>query len=193
MCIVELPAPVMEVGLKEMVTPEGWPEADKETVESKPPVTAEVMLTVPELLRLMLIEAGEALMEKPAVVEVTVRETVVVEVVPPEVPVMVIAYVPGAVEELTVKVVVEELAPVMEMGLKPTVTPEGWPEAERLMAELKPPLTALVIVEVPELPWRTETEAGDADRVKLGEEEEEPSNALSKPEPLGLPQPVARS
>ena len=89
MRIVEVPAPVMELGLKVMVTPEGWPEADKETAESKPPVTVEVMVTEPELLRLMLMEEGDALIEKPAVVEVTVSETVVVEVVLPDVPVMV--------------------------------------------------------------------------------------------------------
>ena len=90
MCMVEVPAPVMELGLNVMVTPEGSPEADKETAESKPPVTVEVMVTEPELLRLILIEEGEALMEKPAVVEVTVSETVVVDVVLPDVPVMVI-------------------------------------------------------------------------------------------------------
>jgi hypothetical protein len=152
MCMVEVPAPVMELGLKVTVTPEGWPEADKETAESKPPVTAEVMVTEPELLRSMLMEEGEALMEKPAVVEVTVSETVVVEVVLPDVPVMVIAYVPGVVDEATVKVALEVPVPVMEDGLKPTVTPEGWPEADRVTAESKPPLTVLVIVEVPELP-----------------------------------------
>jgi hypothetical protein len=87
--MVEVPEPVMELGLKEMVTPDGWPEADKETAESKPPVTAEVMVTEPELLRLMLMELGEALMEKPAVELVTVSETLAVEVVLPEAPVMV--------------------------------------------------------------------------------------------------------
>ena len=34
-------------------------------------------------------------------------------------------------------------------GLKLTATPMGMPEAERLMELLKPPLTVVVIVEVP--------------------------------------------
>lgn len=89
--IVEVPAPVMELGLKVMVTPLPWPEADKEMAESKPPVTVVVMVTLAELLRFRLTDVGEALMEKPAEEEVTARETVVVSVVLPEVPVMVTA------------------------------------------------------------------------------------------------------
>jgi hypothetical protein len=38
----EVPAPVMEVGLKLPVTPVGMPVADKATGESKPPATAMV-------------------------------------------------------------------------------------------------------------------------------------------------------
>ena len=89
--MVEVPAPVMELGLKLMVTPLPSPEADKEIAESKPPVTAVVMVTLAELLRSRLTEVGEALIEKPADEEVTVRETVVVSVVLPEVPVTVMA------------------------------------------------------------------------------------------------------
>lgn len=92
----------------------------------------------------------------------------------------------------TVKVAVDVPVPVMEVGLKVTVTPEGCPEADRATAESKPPLTVLVIVEVPLLPCTTETEAGEADSVKPAVEEL-PASALIKPEPLGLPQPVARS
>jgi hypothetical protein len=192
MVMVELPEPVMELGLKLTLTPEGWPEADKETAESKPPVTAEVIVTEPELLRLMLMEEGDAEIEKPAEELVTVSETVVEEVVLPDVPVMVIEYVPAATLDATVKVAVDEPLPVIEAGLKPTVTPEGWPEAERVTAESKPPLTVLVIVEVPELPATTETELGEAERVKP-ELVDVPSSALRRPSPFGLPQPVARS
>lgn len=87
--IVELPAPVIEPGLKctELLLPS--PDADKLIAELKPPVTALVIVTLPELLLAMLIVVGEALMEKPAVVLVTVSETVVVCVVVPEVPVTV--------------------------------------------------------------------------------------------------------
>lgn len=35
----ELPAPVMETGLKVPVTPDGMPVADNATAESKPPET----------------------------------------------------------------------------------------------------------------------------------------------------------
>ena len=88
-------------------------------------------------------------------------------------------------------VIVEVPAPVIEVGLKDTVTPVGWPVAERVIAELKPPLTVLVMVEVPELPCATETEEGEAERLKPGVDD--PDRELIRPEPFGLPQPVARS
>lgn len=43
----------------------------------------------------------------------------------PEVPFTVIVYVPGAVDEATSMVIVEVPAPVIEVGLKLTVTPVG--------------------------------------------------------------------
>ena len=87
--MVEEPAPVIEVGLKEMVTPLPSPEADRAIAESKPPVTEVVTVTSPELPRSTVREAGDALIEKAAVVLVTVSETLVVSVVLPEVPVTV--------------------------------------------------------------------------------------------------------
>jgi len=87
--IVEEPAPVMEVGLKVTVWALPSPEAESVIGESNPPVTALVMVTVLELLRAMVMEVGLALMENPAVVPVTVSETVVVSTVLPEVPVTV--------------------------------------------------------------------------------------------------------
>jgi len=160
--MVEVPAPVIEVGLKFTVTPVGWPVADKVTAELKPPVTALLMVEFPELPCTTEIEAGAALMVKPGVAPVTVRETVVVSVVLPEVPVTVMLYVPVTVDEATAIVMVEVPAPVIEVGLKVTVTPVGWPVADKAMAELKPPATALLMVEFPELPCATETEAGAA-------------------------------
>lgn len=94
--------------------------------------------------------------------------------------------------EATVIVMVELPVPVIDPGLKPIVTPEGCPAADRVTAELNPPLTVLVIVALPALPCAIETDAGDADRVKP-EVEEDPARALSRPDPSGLPQPVARS
>jgi hypothetical protein len=87
--MVDVPAPGIELGLKLMVVPLACPEADNVIGELKPPVTAEVIVTLPELLRATVIEMGEALREKPALVLVTLSETVVVEVVLPEVPVTV--------------------------------------------------------------------------------------------------------
>ena len=83
--MLEVPAPVIELGLKLTVRPFPPPEADREIAELKPPVTVEVMVELPELPWAMLIDVGDALSEKPAAVPVTVSETVAVEVVP-EVP-----------------------------------------------------------------------------------------------------------
>jgi hypothetical protein len=87
--IVEVPAPVIDVGLK---LTEFWlpsPDAERVIAELKPPTTVEVMVTEPELLLAMLMVVGEALMEKPGVVPATVSVTVVVSTVLPEVPVTV--------------------------------------------------------------------------------------------------------
>lgn len=151
-----------------------------------------VIVAVPELLLATLIIVGMALTVKFLETPVTVSETEVVAVVLPEVPVTVMLYVPVAVDEATVIVMVEVPAPVMAVGLKPTVTPVGCPVADKEMAELNPPVTVLVIVEVPELPCTTETEAGEAERLKPGVDEL-PARALIRPTPFGLPKPVARS
>jgi hypothetical protein len=87
--IFEVPAPVIDVGLNVMVSPLPSPEADRLIAESKPPDTVVVIVDVPELSLAILIEVGDALIENPAVVLVTVRDTVVVSVVLPEVPVTV--------------------------------------------------------------------------------------------------------
>lgn len=186
------PGAAIDVGLKLTVTPAGWPLALKAIAELKPPETVVVIVEVPLLPCTTESEEGEAEIVKLGVGwEVTVRETVVVSVVLPEVPVSVTVYVPVAVDDATVIVMVEVPAPVIEVGLKPTVTPLGWPEAESEMAELKPPVTVLVIVDVPEFPCTTETEAGEADRLKPGVAL--PASALIREAPLGLPQPFAKS
>jgi hypothetical protein len=56
----------------------------------------------------------------------------------------------------------------MLAGVKLAVTPEGKPPAERAIAELNPPEMAAVIVEFPEPPGATMTEAGLADSEKPG-------------------------
>ena len=57
----------------------------------------------------------------------TVRETVVLFVLPPPVPVMVMVWVPVLARELAVTVIVDVPEPgaAMDVGLKLTVTPDG--------------------------------------------------------------------
>ena len=70
------------------------------------------------------------------------------------------------VDAPTAKDAVEVPAPVIDVGLKVTVTPAGWPDADKAMAESKPPVTAEVMVEVPLVSWATVTAEGEAERVK---------------------------
>ena len=69
----------------------------------------------------------------------------------------------------TVMVMVElpEPGAAIEAGLKLTVVPVGAPDADRLIALLNPPLTAVVMVDVPWFPCTTLREAGEAETVKL--------------------------
>ena len=89
----------------------------------------------------------------------------------PPVAVTVMVEVPVMAVLSTVNVSVELPLPgaAIDAGLKLAVTPVGKPEAESETAELKPPLTVVEIVVLPELPWMTERLAGDALSVKLGE------------------------
>jgi hypothetical protein len=187
--------PVAGFGLNAAVTPLPKPLADNVTPAEKPLVGWMVIVVVPCDDRVMVKLAGEADSVKlPAACAVTVKETVVVGLMPPPDPLTVIVYVPAAVVEATAIVMVElpEPGAAMEAGLKLTVTPAGWPVDDKATAELKPPAMVEEIVEVPLLPWTTETEAGEADRVKLGVVDVGAS-ALIKPVPFGLPQPVTRS
>jgi hypothetical protein len=102
--------------------------------------------------------------------------------------------VPVVVVEATIMVMVElpEPGAAMDVGLKLTVTPVGWPDADKATAELKPPEMAVVIVDLPLLPWTTDSEEGEAEMVKLGVVDVG-ARALIRPVPFGLPQPVAKS
>jgi hypothetical protein len=166
MVIVELPAPVIVVGLKLTVVPLGAPAADRLIALLKPPLTVVVIVEVPELPCTTLTEAGAAERVKLGA-GVTVRVTVALCWIPPPFPFTVIGYVPSAVLDPTVMVIVELPAPVIVLGLKATVVPLGAPAADRLIALLKPPLTVVVTVDVRRFPWATLNETGEAESVKL--------------------------
>ena len=87
---------------------------------------------------------------------------------------------------------VPEPGAAMDVGLKLTVTPVGWPLAVKAIAEAKPPETVVVIVELPLLPCTTETDVGEAEIAKAGDVLVG-ARALISPVPFGLPQPVTRS
>ena len=134
--------------------------------ELKPPEIVVVIVEFPEEPLVILSDVGDALMVKfVAVPLVTVSETFVVSVVLPDVPVTVMLYVPVATVDPTAIVMVELPAPVIDVGLKVTVTPEGWPLALRETAPANPPVTVLVMVMFPELPWATVTDEGEAERL----------------------------
>ena len=82
---------------------------------------------------------------------VTVSVTVVFCWIPPPLPVIVMGYVPTGVLAPTVMLMVElpEPGAGIGLGLKLTVVPDGTPEADKLIALLKPPLIVVVIVDVP--------------------------------------------
>ena len=73
---------------------------------------------------------------------------------PPPVAVTVTFMVPVVAVLLAEKVRVELPLPgaAMELGLKVAVTPPGNPDAESETAELKPPLTVVEIVLLPDVP-----------------------------------------
>jgi hypothetical protein len=194
MFMVELEVPDGEsVEPKPTVTPVGIPEADNVIAEPSVPLTVPVMVDVPVPPCAIDTEEGVADRLKLAEVPLTVNDTVVVWVTPPPVPVTVMLYVPVAADEPTVMFMVElPDPPEIDNGLKPTVTPVGCPDADRETPEEKLPTGVLVIVELPEPPCAIDSEAGEADRVKLAVAAV-PARAFSRPVPFGLPQPVARS
>ena len=58
--MVELPDPVIEVGLKDTVSPLPSPEADSAMAELKPPVAVVVIVAEPDELSAMVNEVGDA-------------------------------------------------------------------------------------------------------------------------------------
>jgi len=86
---------------------------------------------------------------------------------------------------------VRELVEVVGLVAKLAVTPLGRGVADKVTEPLKPFEGVTVIVVPPLVPCATETEAGEADRLKSAVGF--PARALIRPDPFGLPQPVAKS
>jgi len=79
------PPAAIDAGLKLTVMPPGCPEADRATGPLSVPVTVALMATCPELPREMVVELGDARIEKsPVAAEVTVSVTFTVSGVPIE-------------------------------------------------------------------------------------------------------------
>jgi len=142
---------------------------------SNPLAIVAVIVELLDFVQAIASEAGDALRLKlpplggPLLV-VTVKVTVVVCVIPPPIPVTVMGYEPVETEPPTAIVIVEFPEPGfgIGLGLKDTVTPAGWPEADNVTAELNAPVRALVIVDVPLEPWPTDTVLGEGERVNVG-------------------------
>jgi hypothetical protein len=147
------------------VTPLGMPEAVRVTPPVNPPTSVTVMVSVPPALRAIERADGEAESLK-LPVPVTVRETVVVTLRLPEVPVMVTVEVPAAAALLAANVTTL----VAVAGLVPNValTPVGNPDAARVTLPVNPFNSGTEIVLVPVPPGATVRLAGVADSVKLG-------------------------
>ena len=120
----------------------------------------------------------------------TVRETVVVTVNRPAVPVMVTLVVPT--DALPLAVNVNVLVFAVLVGLNDAVMPLGSPEAAKLTLPLKPFRGTTVMVLVPLPPCVTVTLLGDAKRTKPGEDP--PAGQLfTKLVAFSVPMPVAKS
>jgi len=118
---------------------------------------------------------------------------VVVWVTPPPVAVTVRVYIPVAAVEPTAmeRVELPEPGAAIEVGLRVAVTPVGAPETERETAELNPPYTLVVIVELPLAPCRIDNEDGEEEMLKPGVEDVPARVVISAG--VGLPHPVTRS
>lgn len=155
---------VVLAGLNEGVTPLGKPEADKATLPLNP--LSELIVIVLEPLDpcVMVRLLGEAESEKFGG-GLTVRVSVVELDRLPEEPAMIT--VAGPVVAVLVAVNVNVLVPVVLVGLKEAVTPEGKPDADKPTVPLKPPSALTVMVLAPLAPWTIVKVLGDAESVKL--------------------------
>lgn len=148
---------VDEDGLNEAVTPVGMPDAAKVTLPANGLTSAIVMVSVPLAPAVTEIAVAEgASVKPPAAGTLSVMEVFATRV--PEVPVIVIGYVPGAVDDATATVATVEV--VDEVGLN--VTPEGRPEAENVTLPVNGLISVTLIVSVPLAPGAIDRAVADA-------------------------------
>ena len=182
---------VVLLGLNDAVTPLGRPEADKLTVPLKPFCGVTVMVLPPLAPCVRLRVLGDAEIVKFATgTGFTVRETVVLFVKLPDVPVTVTVTVPVAA--VLVADSVKRLLVVAGFVPKTALTPFGRRDAVKLTLPLNP-FRGLIVMEVePAAPCKKVRLAGDAERVKLGCGEDE-DQLLTRLAALTVPIPVAKS
>jgi hypothetical protein len=132
------------------VTPAGIPEAARVTLPVNVPVSLTVIVSVP--LAPWTIDSAEAdgVSVKPDAGGTVSEIVAVAGVSAPEVPVIVIGYVPAAVVATTANVTT--LEPADEAGLNEAVTPVGWPEAANDTLPVNGLISVTVIVSVPLAP-----------------------------------------
>ena len=97
---------------------------------------------------------------------VTTRETPVVRVTPPLVPLTMRLYVPVGVELAALIVIVVEPEPVTEDGEKLAVAPEGRPLMPKVVGLLEDDKEVTVILKLLELPRSTVSDWAEDDSVK---------------------------
>jgi hypothetical protein len=141
--------PVVGLVPNAAVTPLGNPDAARVTLPVKPLTSVTVMVSVPLAPRAIDRAAAEGLSVKLGGA-VTVSVMVVVAVALPDVPVMVIGYVPAMVVEATANVTTL----VVVAGLVPNVavTPLGKPDAARVTLPVNGLISVTVMVSVPLAP-----------------------------------------
>src|SRR5579863_1895034 len=100
-------------------------------------------------------------------VQLTVKATVVLAVRLPEVPLIVTAAVPTAAVPFAVSV--STLVPVVGLVPNAAATPPGRPDAASVTLPVNPYRFATVMVDLPDAPWATVRDVGEAPRVKVGE------------------------
>jgi len=149
------------------VTPLGKPVAARATLPVNPPTSVTEMVLVP-----LLPAATDTLFGAAESVKLggtlTVRAMEAVAVRPPEVPVIVTGTGPPNVAVL-LAVSVTTLEPVVGLVANAAVTPLGNPETASVTLPLNPLAPFTVIVSVLLLPWATDREDAEVERVKLGD------------------------